>query len=344
MFRLNKETDMDRKPLAPRPLAPKPLALVIGATGGFGGATAAALLAHGWRVRALNRDPEAAASASPLPVEWTRGDAMVRDDVRRAAEGVKVVVHGANPPGYRNWKGLVLPMLENSLAAAGAEGARLLMPASVYNYGPDAFPLIDEAAPQNPLTRKGAIRVEVERRLRQANQAGTKTLTLRAGDFFGPGATNGWLQQGMVAPGKPLTAVTYPGPLGVRHAWAYLPDLGETAARLLDLEAELAADASFNFGGHQIDGHELLAAFEGLAGRKLAVRPFPWFALHAVAPFNETLRELLEMRYLWRDTVLLDNRRLAAQLGAEPHTPLAAALAATLAGLDVPLPEAALAA
>ena len=30
-------------------------ALVIGATGGVGGATAAALLKHGWRVRAMNR-------------------------------------------------------------------------------------------------------------------------------------------------------------------------------------------------------------------------------------------------------------------------------------------------
>jgi nucleoside-diphosphate-sugar epimerase len=207
------------------------------------------------------------------------------------------------------------------------------MPGNVYNYGLDAFPLIDEASPQHPRTRKGAIRVAAEQRLREAAQAGTKTLILRAGDFFGPGATNGWLQQGMVAAGKPLTAVTYPGPLGVRHAWAYLPDLGETAARLLDREADLAADASFNFGGHPVDGHELIAAFEAIAGRKLPVRPFPWFALHALAPFNESLRELLEMRYLWRDTVLLDNARLVAQLGAEPHTPLPEALAATLRAL-----------
>ena len=46
----------------------RPLALVVGATGGFGGATAAALIAHGWRVRALHRNPEAAAAASIGPV------------------------------------------------------------------------------------------------------------------------------------------------------------------------------------------------------------------------------------------------------------------------------------
>ena len=32
-------------------------ALIIGATGSFGGHAAAALIKHGWRVRALARDP-----------------------------------------------------------------------------------------------------------------------------------------------------------------------------------------------------------------------------------------------------------------------------------------------
>ena len=41
-------------------------ALVIGATGGVGGATAAALLKHGWRVRAMNRDPQGAARRTAL--------------------------------------------------------------------------------------------------------------------------------------------------------------------------------------------------------------------------------------------------------------------------------------
>jgi hypothetical protein len=39
-------------------------------------------------------------------------------DVQRAAEGVQVIVHAVNPPGYRNWGGLVLPMTDNSIAAA----------------------------------------------------------------------------------------------------------------------------------------------------------------------------------------------------------------------------------
>jgi hypothetical protein len=36
------------------------------------------------------------------------------------------------------------------------------------------------------------------------------------------------------------------------------------------------------------------------------------------------------MRYLWREKIQLDDRRLVALLGAEPHTPLNAAMAASL--------------
>jgi nucleoside-diphosphate-sugar epimerase len=46
-----------------------------------------------------------------------------------------------------------------------------------------------------------------------------------------------------------------------------------------------------------------------------------------------TLRELLEMRYLWRQPVRMSNARLLAVLEREPHTPLEEAVEATLAGL-----------
>jgi nucleoside-diphosphate-sugar epimerase len=314
-------------------MSTQPLALVIGPTGAFGGEVAETLLARGWRVRALHRNPDQARAATGLAADWVKGDAMQRQDVLRASEGVRAIVHAANPPGYRNWAGLVLPMMENTIAAATRQGARILLPGNVYNYGPDARGAIGEDAPQHPLTRKGRIRVEMERRLREAGQQGAKSLILRAGDFFGTRTSTGWMGRVMFQAGKPLRSLTYPGPLAVRHAWAYLPDLAAAAVRLLDVEAELAAVASFHFAGHSLDGHEMAQAFEAVVGRKLPVRPFPWFALNAAGPFNETFRELSEMRYLWRETVLMDNARLLKTLGAEPHSPIEQALETTLRGL-----------
>lgn len=132
-------------------------ALIVGPNGSFGGHAMVALLRHGWKIRALARDPEAAArrAGENTPVDWIRGDAMSQDDVAAAARGVQVIVHAANPPRYQRWRQLALPMLEATIAAAKAEGARVVLPATVYNYAPDAGDMIAEDAPQAPVTRKG---------------------------------------------------------------------------------------------------------------------------------------------------------------------------------------------
>jgi nucleoside-diphosphate-sugar epimerase len=312
-------------------------ALVIGATGGLGGEAARALALDGWTVRALHRHPEEAGRKSAWvgPVEWIRGDAMNESQVVAAAKGVDVIVHAANPPGYRNWRGLALPMLESTIAAAKASGARIVLPGTVYNFGSVTSPLVAESDPQRPETRKGAIRVAMERRLEEEAREGTPVLIVRAGDFFGGHAGNSWFSQGLVKPGRPLRAVTYPGKADVGHAWAYLPDLARAIVRLLDRSEALPPFARFHFGGHWFERGVVMAeATRQAAGAPNApIRSFPWFAVFLLAPFHETFREMIEMRYLWTRPVRLDNRKLVEFLGDEPHTPLDEALKETLRGL-----------
>jgi nucleoside-diphosphate-sugar epimerase len=183
------------------------IALVLGVSGSIGGEVARQLCARGWLVRALHRDP-AKLTKRDDRFEWLQGDAMIREDVVAAARGAQLIVHAVNPPGYRNWAGLVLPMIDNTIAAARASGSRILLPGTVYNYGPGAFPLLTESSSQEPLTNKGAIRVDLERRLQAASSDGVRGLVVRAGDFFGPGTTgNSWFSGGLVKPGKPLRAM-----------------------------------------------------------------------------------------------------------------------------------------
>ncbi len=305
-------------------------ALVLGATGGAGGEIAAALLRRGWIVRGLVRDitrPQLSAD-----IEWLAGDAMNAADVVRAARGVDVIVHAVNPPGYRDWHKLVLPMLDNTIAAARANGARIVLPGTVYNYGPDALPLLHEDSPQQPLTRKGAIRVELERRLQHAAADGVRSLILRCGDFFGPHAGNNWFAA-MVKPGRPARSISYPGDPDLRHAWAYLPDVGETVARLLERENGLAVFERFHFGGHWVDGNAMANAAGHAVSHPMTLRVFPRWLATLAAPFITLFRELREMRYLWRQPLQLDNRKLVAFLGNEPHTGLDQAVETTLRGL-----------
>ena len=309
------------------------IALVLGATGGVGGETAAALARHGWTVRALTRNPDAARIKRP-DWNWMAGDALDREAVVAAAQGASVIVHAVNPPGYRDWDRLVLPMIDNTIAAARASGARILLPGTIYNYGPDAFPLLHEDQPQSPTTRKGAIRVEMERRLSAACADDVRVLILRGGDYFGPRPGNSWFSQGLVTPGKPVRAIAYPGKKGVGHAWAYLPDVAETFAQLADIEAELEPFARYHFGGHwDADGTGITEAVRRAVPGKPRVSLMSWPLLALIAPFNETLRELMEMKPLWRRSLQLDNHRLVTRLGSEPHTPLDEAVQTSLKAL-----------
>lgn len=314
-------------------------ALVIGATGGVGGEVAAALLRHGWHVRGLARDPAKARRSGPAGVEWVAGDAMIETDVVAAAQGVGVVFHGANPPGYRNWRGLAIPMLRHAMAAAEAAGARLIYPGSVYVYGPDAGSVLAEDAPQRPRTRKGRIRVEMEEMLHAAAARGLRTLVLRAGDFFGPRAPSSWVSTVLLGNGKPLRRVVTPERPEVGHAWAYLPDLAETVALLADREASLPAEARLHFGGHPLQGQAMAEAVRRVEGGTLPIRPFRWLPVYLGAPFVTFLREVIEMRYLWQVPLRLDNARLAALLGQEPHTPLDAAMRASRDALRAGTPH-----
>jgi nucleoside-diphosphate-sugar epimerase len=312
-------------------------ALVLGASGGIGGEIARQLRGAGWRVRALKRDL-ATGAATQDGLEWHQGDAMNGDDVRRCAVGCDVIVHAVNPPGYQRWAELVLPMLDNTIAAARMSGATIVLPGTVYNFGPDAFPVLHEDSPQRPLTRKGAIRVEMERRLRAASLEGVQSIVVRAGDFFGPRAGNNWFSQGLIKPGAPVRAISQPGLAGVGHQWSYLPDVAQTMLQLIERRATLAPFADFHMRGHfDADGSQMAEAIQRVvradSGHTPTVRRFPWALLMLAAPFVTFIREMREMRYLWRQPIRMDNAKLVATLGAEPHTPLDDAVRSSLIGL-----------
>lgn len=317
--------------------------LIIGTTGGIGGAAAAAFAARGWDVSAMHREPGSAlagllaGSASwASDAKWVQGDAMDEADVMRAAEGMDVIVHGANPPGYKKWKKLAIPMLANSIAAAKASGARLIFPGNVYNFGPDTWPLLTEGLPQKPKTSRGKVRVRMEKMLEKASKGGVQVLIVRAGDFFAANAPGSWFGNAMVKPGRKVKAVTYPGDPDEGHAWAYLPDLAQTMALLAERGSELEAFAVYHFAGHYFErGGDMAEAILDAAGtRRRRIKKLPWGLVRLALPFSATFRGLFEMRYLWRETIQLDNTKLVAFLGSEPHTDQGKALRETLRGLD----------
>lgn len=309
------------------------VALVLGATGGIGGHLARVLRSRGYTVRALSRGITTRRWIDPR-FQWIEGDALCREDVVNAAHGASLIVHAVNPPGYLDWHTTVLPMLDNTIAAAKLADARILLPGSLYNYGPDAFPAIYEDSPQNPRSRKGKIRMQMELRLKNEANRGLKVLIVRTGDYFGPGAGNSWFSQALVKPGRQIGVITNPGRPGIGHQWAYLPDVAQTMLKLVDQEADLPHFSVFQMQGFwDSDGLQLHAAIERVVGHCIGARRFPWWVVRLASPFVPFFRELNEMRYLWTTSVRMNNEQLIAFLGYEPRTDIDVAVRATLVDL-----------
>ncbi|WP_309663712.1 epimerase [Tabrizicola sp.] len=285
-------------------------ALVLGASGGFGGQVALALQGAGWTV---NR--------------YKRGTNMTA-----AARGAQLIVNGLNPPGYHNWEKLIPEITAQVIAAGRASGATVLVPGNVYPYGKEPGPWGPDT-PHRPNSRKGRIRATMEASYRQAAEhGGPRTILLRGGDFLLPEAPQ-MLMNRMILSKVGKGKITAMGPSDVLHAYAYLPDMARAAVGLVDLGTALPAYADIPFAGHAFTINDLAARVARLTGRPMKVTHFPLWFFTLVSPFWELARELREMLYLNSFPHQMDPATLRHWLPDYRDTPLDEVIAAHLLAL-----------
>ncbi len=297
--------------------------LVLGAAGRLGYVAAETFRDAGWQVRGLVRPGR----TGMMPRHIQQIEAVTRDQAIEAAQDCEVVLNALNPV-ITEWRKNALSLAYSAIAAAEANGATLLFPGSVWNYGRGMPPVLDENTPMHPTTRKGGMRVEMEHRIQEACDRGMRAIVLRAGDFFGAGSGS-WFDL-VIAKEMERRRLTYPGPLDVEHAWAYLPDYAATLLRLAEQRANFGACETFGFPGHALTGREFIAAIESVTKSTFTLRKMSWWFLKTLGQLLAMGRELSELEYLWRVPHRISGDKLKAEIGEIPHTPLPAAITASL--------------
>lgn len=312
----------------------RPTVLVLGAHGRFGSAAVQAYAAAGWRVlaqarRALSPRAEGPANVEPVALPLADTDALVR-----AAAGARAVVYAVNPI-YTRWDAEMLPLARQGMDVAQRLGATFLLPGNVYGYGESMPPRLDEHTPEQPSTAKGRLRVQLEAELAERAASGLRSIVIRAGDFYGHGQGS-WIDL-LIAKRLAAGRLTYPGPLDVPHAWAYLPDLAR-AFVAVSARDDLPPHLRLAFEGHTLTGAQLLDTLEaaardlGIAGPLTRGR-MAWWPLRIAGVAVPMLRELARMSYLWRVPHALDGTRLQALAGPLRVTPPREALRQALIDL-----------
>jgi nucleoside-diphosphate-sugar epimerase len=170
--------------------------LVTGATGFTGGHLVRALGRHGDLVRALVRDP-AAAARDPLALagaQLIEGDLRDRAAMSRAALGVDVVYHIAaiyRQAGLKDdeYRAVNAEAVRTVIEAAAAGGARRVVHCSTVGvHGDVEHPPADEEAPLKPGDIYQVTKLEGERVARQAaGDTGIEVVIARPTGIYGPG-------------------------------------------------------------------------------------------------------------------------------------------------------------
>lgn len=313
--------------------------LILGARGRFGLTAARAFADAGWRVFGQMR-PGALAPQAALTdtrITWLAHDLHNTAALAQSAQQATVVVHALSP-AYTNkaWQQQVTTMMDAAIAVSRSLNATMMVPGNIYNFGAAMPAVLQEDTPQRAQTVKGQIRIAMETQLKRSGVWG---VVIRAGNFFG-GGRGTWFDATIVT--KINQGIfTYPGHRDVATAWAYLPDLARTFVAVAAKRAQLQPFEVFHFAGYTLTGQQWLDALTPLARAQGWVKAddqvrlsrLPWPIIRLGALLLPTWAALIEMRYLWDSTHALDNRKLEALIGTEPHTPLSVAATAALTEL-----------
>ncbi|MEO0637448.1 MAG: epimerase [Pseudomonadota bacterium] len=269
--------------------------LILGGSGRVGRATARLFGEAGWKVRLYDR----------------HNQSMVE-----AAQGCQVIVNGMNPQNYHDWANQVPGITAQVIEAAQSAGATVIIPGNVYHFG-SAGGVWSERTASNPVSRKGQIRLDMERAYRKS---GVQTIVLRAGNFIDPielQCVMGLIYLRAIKKGQ----ITLPGPALVRQAMCLVEDWARAALALAEKRSELAQFEDVPLPGQTMTGQDLRQTLEGITGRSYRFVSFPWWLFRLTGPFWELAREMNEMRYLFETDHALCGQRLSELLPDFRATP-----------------------
>jgi nucleoside-diphosphate-sugar epimerase len=297
---------------------------VVAGAGPVGWTVAEQLADRGRQVRVLTRS--GSGPQHPL-IERLKGDAKDPAILRTAFAGATAVFHCIHGSAYTAaaWQA-ELPAAERAvLMAAHEAGAVVVFPESLYSYSePDS--VMTEGSPRQAAGGKRGVRTEL---LRARAASSTPTVSVVAGDFFGPRVRMAHGGERIVAPilaGKHVSVV---GSARQPHSFTYVPDLA--AAMIAAADMPSAWNSVWHAPtGPAVTQRQLVHTFAAAAAQPdPKVRALPGWVLRAAAMFSTDARELAETLYQFERPFIMDSALSVATLGVSP-TPLNEAAAATV--------------
>jgi nucleoside-diphosphate-sugar epimerase len=272
-------------------------------------------------------------------LEYASADALDAHAAVEAGSGASHIYHTVNAP-YPDWQRVLPAIQQNIIAAARHHGAVLAVTENLYAYARGAA-VIDENTPEVPSTRKGLLRKELHDRLVEAGgQGGVTWTSVRASDYYGPGATlqsvfGTQLFLDALYNGKRPRVVGDPDQ---PHTYTYVGDYGRALA-VAALDPHAYGQAWIVPNDRTMSARQAAEIFFQEAGKRTRLSRIPHAVIAAAGVFSPLLRELTEMLYQKEEPYVVDGSRFAAQFDFAP-TPFEEGVRRTIAWYEATHQEA----
>ncbi len=298
------------------------LHVVLGATGGAGGAVVRELVRQGKPVRAVSRS---GGGSFPKGVEVVQGDVKNSGDAKRVCEGSVVVYNCANVP-YQDWLKTFPAIVQGSIEGAASAGAKLVFCDNLYMYGPPNGPMT-EATPRSARGKKGRLRAELEQILMQAHKDGRVRVVIgRGSDFYGPGANSVTkFVFGNILKDK---RALWPVALDMPHSLNYSEDFAKNFVTLGEEERALGEIWHLP-ASEPLTGREFIRLAFQAADEKPKMGVLSGLMIRVGGLLNPMVREFGEVSYQFARPFVMNSGKFERAFGA-PVTPHHEAIARTL--------------
>jgi nucleoside-diphosphate-sugar epimerase len=290
--------------------------LVTGATGSLGAALVRLL--RGSDLRVLVRDEEAFRQRfGDTGATVIEGDLCEVEDIDRAIDDVDTVFHCACMP-YFHWGDLIGHTRRIITAAEEEEKVvDIVFPGNVLVYGDVGPGTVKEDDPHEPGTKKGTIRANVERQLREANTRGEcRTTVARFPDLYGPDVHSRCMRRIFPAVIEGST-VTWPGDLDADRELVHVDDAARAMVALA--ESELSWGRAWHVPGPETTtAREFIGMAFREAGNEPDVREAIGVAISMGDRFTRDAREEKELYYMFLRPPILDGSAWARTFRSPP--------------------------
>lgn len=292
--------------------------VVFGAAGALGAAVVRRLTAEGKPARAVVRNADLAHRVLPQSAEITVGDAASVESVSAVCHDAAVVYHCVNVP-YSKWTAVMPSVTDNILAGARRAKACLVFPGNVYGYGPFQEVPATEDHPLAATSKKGQLRITLERKLMDAHGAGdVRVVVPRFPDYYGPNVTNKLMAPIFEAA---LTGkkASWLGKLDVLHDLVCIDDAA--ACVLLGTTDSAYGEVWHVPGAGPLTGQQFIEMAFKAAGTKPNVGVMGRGFFRFVGLFVPDARELVELMYEFEEPLVLDGSKFARAFPSFKYTP-----------------------